>query len=290
MKKFLSLALALTLCASLAACSSSGNTSGSSSGSDNTSGSGSGSSSQTQTSDMQYVKDKGTLVVGITYFAPMDYKEEGSDEWIGFDANMAKAFAESLGVNVEFQEITWDYKVEELNSKAIDCVWNGMTLSDDVMAAMGTSVPYCTNYQTLIYPADKAADFEGLTSLEGLNIAVESGSAGEDAALALGATTVPVQAQSNALMEVSAGTSDAAVIDVLMAAEMTGEGTSYADLVYSLNLNDAQGLESEEYGVGFRQGSDLVDAFNTFWAEKVADGTVLETATTYGLQDAVILE
>ncbi len=290
MKKFLSLALALTLCASLAACSSGGNTSGSSSGSDNTSGSGSGSSSQTQTSDMQYVKDKGTLVVGITYFAPMDYKEEGSDEWIGFDADMAKAFAESLGVNVEFQEITWDYKVEELNSKAIDCVWNGMTLSDDVMAAMGTSVPYCTNYQTLIYPADKATDFEGLTSLEGLNIAVESGSAGEDAALALGATTVPVQAQSNALMEVSAGTSDAAVIDVLMAAEMTGEGTSYADLVYSLNLNDAQGLESEEYGVGFRQGSDLVDAFNTFWAEKVADGTVLETATTYGLQDAVILE
>ena len=292
MKKFLSLALALalTLCTSLAACSSGGNTSGSSSGSDNTSGSGSGSSSQTQTSDMQYVKDKGTLVVGITYFAPMDYKEEGNDEWIGFDADMAKAFAESLGVNVEFQEITWDYKVEELNSKAIDCVWNGMTLSDDVMAAMGTSVPYCTNYQTLIYPADKAADFEGLTSLEGLNIAVESGSAGEDAALALGATTVPVQAQSNALMEVSAGTSDAAVIDVLMAAEMTGEGTSYADLVYSLNLNDAQGLESEEYGVGFRQGSDLVDAFNTFWAEKVADGTVLETATTYGLQDAVILE
>ena len=292
MKKFLSLALALalTLCTSLAACSSGGNTSGSSSGSDNTSGSGSGSSSQTQTSDMQYVKDKGTLVVGITYFAPMDYKEEGNDEWIGFDADMAKAFAESLGVNVEFQEITWDYKVEELNSKAIDCVWNGMTLSDDVMAAMGTSVPYCTNYQTLIYPADKAADFEGLTSLEGLNIAVESGSAGEDAAVALGATTVPVQAQSNALMEVAAGTSDAAVIDVLMAAEMTGEGTSYADLVYSLNLNDAQGLESEEYGVGFRQGSDLVDAFNTFWAEKVADGTVLETATTYGLQDAVILE
>ena len=241
-------------------------------------------------SDLAYVQDKGTLVVGITYFAPMDYKAEGSDEWIGFDADMAKAFAESLGVSVEFQEITWDYKVEELNSKAIDCVWNGMTLGEDVLAAMGTSVPYCTNYQTLIYLADRAADFEGLTSLEGLNIAVESGSAGEDAAEALGATTVPVQAQANALMEVSAGTSDAAVIDVLMAAEMTGEGTSYADLAYSLNLNDTQGLPSEEYGVGFRQGSDLVDAFNTFWAEKVADGTVLETATTYGLQDAVILE
>lgn len=105
----------------------------------------------------------------------MDYKEAGSDEWIGFDADMAKAFAESLGVNVEFQEITWDYKVQELDSKTIDCVWNGMTINDEVTAAMGVSEPYCTNYQTLVYPADRAADFEGLTSLEGLSIAVESG-------------------------------------------------------------------------------------------------------------------
>ncbi len=289
LKTILALVLALAMTASLAACG----------GSDTTEEPADDTAGQTteepadntgSESDLAYVQDKGTLVVGITYFAPLDYKEEGSDEWIGFDADMAKAFAESLGVNVEFQEITWDYKVEELNSRAIDCVWNGMTLSEDVLAAMGTSTPYCNNYQTLVYPADKAADFEGLTSLEGLNIAVESGSAGEDAAEALGATTVPVQAQANALMEVSAGTSDAAVIDVLMAAEMTGEGTSYADLAYSLNLNDTQGLPSEEYGVGFRQGSDLVDAFNSFWAEKVADGTVLETATTYGLQDAVILE
>ena len=241
-------------------------------------------------SDLTYVQDKGTLVVGITYFEPMDYKAEGSDEWIGFDADMAKAFAESLGVTAEFIEITWDYKVEELESNNIDCVWNGMTLTDEVTSAMATSTPYCTNYQVLVYPADRAAEFEGLTSLEGLTVAVESGSAGEDAAEALGATTVPVQSQANTLMEVSAGTSDAAVIDVLMAAAMTGEGTSYDSLTYSLNLNDAQGLESEQYGVGFRKGSDLVDAFNTFWAEEVASGAALEIATTYGLQDAVILE
>ena len=241
-------------------------------------------------SDLSYVRDKGTLVVGITYFEPMDYKAEGSDEWIGFDADMAKAFAESLGVKAEFVEITWDYKVEELKSRNIDCVWNGMTLTDEVTAAMGTSTPYCTNYQVLVYDSAKAADFEGLTSLEGLNVAVESGSAGEAAATALGATTVPVQSQANTLMEVVSGTSDAAVIDVLMAAAMTGEGTSYEGLSYSLNLNEAQGLDSEAYGVGFRQGSDLVDAFNTFWAEEVASGAALEIATTYGLQDAVILE
>ena len=287
-EKLLALALAGAMGLTLAACS--GGTASQPSTNPGTQPSDAQESAAPAESDLAYVQGKGTLVVGITYFAPMDYKEEGSDEWIGFDADIAKAFAESLGVDVEFQEITWDYKVEELNSRAIDCVWNGMTLTDDVLAAMGTSNPYCTNYQTLVYPADRAAEFEGLTSLEGLNIAVESGSAGEDAAEALGATTVPVQAQSNALMEVSAGTSDAAVIDVLMAAEMTGEGTSYSDLVYSLNLNEAQDLPSEEYGVGFRQGSDLVDAFNTFWAEKVADGTVSDTATTYGLQDAVILD
>ena len=285
MKKFLALLLSGLMVLSLAAC-------GGETATEDTSTEGTENTENTDTaeSDLAYVQDKGTLVVGITYFEPMDYKAEGSDEWIGFDADMAKAFAESLGVDVEFQEITWDYKVEELDSKAIDCVWNGMTLGEDVMAAMGTSVPYCTNAQVLVVPADKAADFEGLTSLEGLNVAVESGSAGEDAAIALGATTVPVQSQANTLMEVSAGTSDAAVIDLLMAGAMIGEGTSYEDLTFTLNLNDAQGLPSEEYGVGFRIGSDLVEAFNAFWAEKVADGTVLEIATQYGLQDAVILD
>ncbi|HIY61344.1 MAG TPA: transporter substrate-binding domain-containing protein [Candidatus Eisenbergiella pullistercoris] len=238
---------------------------------------------------MAAIQEKGTLVVGITNFEPMDY-QNADGEWIGFDADLAKQFAEYLGVSVEFSEITWDYKVMELEAGNIDCVWNGMTLTDEVTSSMATSTPYCTNYQVLVYPAASAAEFEGLTSLEGLNVAVESGSAGEDAAEALGAATVPVQAQANTLMEVAAGTSDAAVIDVLMAAAMTGEGTSYADLSYSVNLNEAQGLDSEQYGVGFRQGSDLADSFNSFWAEKVADGTVEEIANTYGLQDAVILE
>ena len=291
MKKLLALMLALVMVFALAACGDSGTTT--TPGAEPTGGttesaapSDNGGNAE---SDMAYVQDKGTLIVGITNFEPMDY-QDANGEWIGFDADLAKAFGESLGVEVQFQEITWDYKVEELNSRQIDVVWNGMTITDEVTSTMSIGTPYCTNYQVLVYPAASAADFENLTSLEGLNVAVESGSAGEDAALALGATTVPVQSQANTLMEVQAGTSDCAVIDVLMAAAMTGEGTSYADLAYSLNLNDAQSLESEQYGVGFRQGSDLVDEFNTFWAEKVADGTVLEVATTYGLQDAVILD
>ena len=291
MKKLLALMLALVMVFALAACGDSGTTTtpGAEPAGGTTESAAPSDNGGDAESDMAYVQDKGTLIVGITNFEPMDY-QDANGEWIGFDADLAKAFGESLGVEVQFQEITWDYKVEELNSRQIDVVWNGMTITDEVTSTMSIGTPYCTNYQVLVYPAASAADFENLTSLEGLNVAVESGSAGEDAALALGATTVPVQSQANTLMEVQAGTSDCAVIDVLMAAAMTGEGTSYADLAYSLNLNDAQSLESEQYGVGFRQGSDLVDEFNTFWAEKVADGTVLEVATTYGLQDAVILD
>ena len=98
-------------------------------------GCGSGSGSGGSDSDMEYVKDKGTLIVGITNFEPMDYQDENG-EWIGFDADMARAFGESLGVDVEFVEIDWDNKIMELDSNTIDCVWNGMTLTEDVTNAM----------------------------------------------------------------------------------------------------------------------------------------------------------
>ena len=295
-KKFWALLLALAMAFSLAACG------GKDGGADQSQDGGTpaaapeeqktgdaGEDQKDSDSDLAYVQGKGTLVVGMTDFAPMDYRDANGN-WIGFDADMATAFAESLGVKVEFQEITWDYKVMELNAKSIDCVWNGMTLNDEVKAAMDTGNAYCLNAQVLVVPSSKAADFENLTSLEGLNVAVESGSAGEDAAEALGAVTTAVAKQADALMEVSAGTADAAVIDLLMAGAMIGEGTNYENLTYTVNLNTAQGLESEEYGVGFRKGSDLVEAWNSFWAAAIADGSVLETGTTYGVQESLILE
>ena len=287
MKKLWAALLALAMTFSLAAC---GGTSDEDAATDDQPTGEEVSGDTAPESDVAYIQDKGTLVVGITYFAPMDYKEEGSDEWIGFDADMAKAFAESLGVEVEFLEINWDNKALELENKGVDAVWNGMTLTDDVKALMATSDPYCLNGQVVVLSADVADQYQTAESLSGLSFEVENGSAGMEQAEAAGLDYVAMDTQAKALMEVASGTSDAAVIDVLMAAEMTGEGTSYADLIYSLNLNEAQDLPSEEYGVGFRQGSDLVDAFNTFLAEKTADGTVLEVATTYGLQDAVILE
>ncbi len=231
--------------------------------------------------DSKYVKEKGTLVVGITDFEPMDFKDEDGN-WIGFDADMAAAFAEYLGVEVEFVEIEWDNKVLELNSKSIDCVWNGMTLTDEVTSSMACSNAYCNNAQVVIIPAELADQYQTAEDCADLVFAVEAGSAGEAEITALGYECTPVQSQASALMEVAAGTCDAAVIDSLMAAAMVGEGTSYEDLTYTVQLN------SEEYGVGFRSDSDLAEALNEFFLAAYADGTMQEIAETYGVQAALI--
>ena len=280
MKKLASLVLALALCLSLAACGGTGNETANST---NTAGNSQSTSDDGQTaeSDLQYVKDKGTLIVGMTDFAPMDYKDENG-EWIGFDADMAKAFAAELGVEVEFLEINWDNKLMELDTKGIDVIWNGMTINDEVKAGASVSEPYCNNGQVVVLPADKAEDYQTVESLSGLNFAVENGSAGAAQLDELGLNYVAKTTQADALLEVASGASDACVIDLLMAGAMIGEGTSYPELTYTVQLN------SEEYGVAFRTGSDLTEAFNTFWKEAYDAGTVMETATTYGVQESVI--
>mgnify|MGYP000095104066 FL=1 len=239
-------------------------------------------------SDLEYVKSQGKLVVGITDFAPMDYKEDGSDEWIGFDADMAKAFAESIGVEAEFLEINWNNKVMELDGKGVDAVWNGMTLTDEVKTSMNCSNPYATNAQVVVVPSDKADTAKDLDGVKELSFAVEAGSAGAAAADALGLTATEVQSQADALMEVAAGTSDACVIDLLMAGAMIGEGTSYPNLVYTLDLNEANGDEPENYVVGFRKDSDLTAAFNDFYKSAYEDGTVEKLAEKYGVQEAIV--
>ena len=230
-------------------------------------------------SDMEYVLEKGTLVVGITNFEPMDYMDENG-EWIGFDADLANAFAESLGITAEFVEIDWDSKILELDSNAIDCVWNGMTLTDEVTSSMECTDPYLMNAQVVVVPSDVAEDYQDVESLSDLSFAVEAG--GEAEVSALGLNYTPVSAQSDALLEVASGTSDAAVIDLLMAAAMVGEGTGYDNLTYTVSLN------SEEYGVGFRQGSDLAAVLNDFFTQCYENGTMQTTAEKYGVQAALL--
>ena len=258
MKKIICLVLALTMCVCLFACGK-----------------------KDSGSDLAYIKDKGTLVVGITDFAPMDYKDD-SGQWIGFDADMAKAFAKELGVEVQFIEIDWDNKILELDNKSIDCVWNGMTLRPEVTNAMDCSKPYCNNAQVVVVNAAVADQYQAKEDLAGLVFAVEAGSAGEDAVKELGNEYTAVLTQADALMNVAAGTADACIIDLLMAGAMIGEGTSYPELTYTVSLT------SEEYGVGFRKGSDVVAKFDEFYAKAFKDGKVEEIAKLYGVQESII--
>ena len=229
-------------------------------------------------SDLAYVKKNGKIVVGITDYAPMDYKDENG-EWTGFDAEFARLFAKELGVECEFFVIpNWGTKFMELETKQIDAIWNGMTITEEAELNSSVSNPYVINAQVVVMKADVLPNYGSPESLSGLTVAVESGSAGETCANELtDVTVVPLQNQEAALMEVAAGTSDACVIDITMANAMTGEGTNYADLAYNLNLSE------ELYGVSFRKDSDLTAKFNDFMAKLMADGTLDALADKYNL-------
>ena len=281
MKKFFALLLALCMIFALAACGEPASEPSEAPASEAPASEAPASEEPAAESDMAYVQEKGSLIVGITEFEPMDYQNEAG-EWIGFDADLARAFADSLGVEAVFQVIEWDNKVMELDGKTIDVVWNGMTLTDEVLSAMECSNPYFDNAQVVIVPADKAADYQTVESVQDLAFSVEIGSAAKEQADAYGFNYTEAADQATALLEVSSGTADAAIIDYLMSVAMTGEGTSYADLTSTVSLN------TEQYGVGFRKGSDLAAALNDFFAEKYADGTMQSIADKYGIADKLV--
>ena len=228
--------------------------------------------------DSDYVKKNGKLIVGITDYEPMDYKDENG-EWTGFDAEFARLFAKELGVEAEFFIIAdWNKKVFELDSKNIDCIWNGMTINEELLSTTNCSDPYVVNAQVVVMKADAVDSYTDVESLKGLTVAVESGSTGEEAAMAAGITDlVATPDMAKALLEVKAGTADACVIDITMAKAMTGEGTDYAELAIGISLT------SEEYGVGFRKDSDLTAMFNEFMDKLIANGTLPALAQKYNL-------
>ena len=285
-RKLTALALALGLTLSLAACGG-----GTASTADTPAGSSESPAAENtaaQTSetpaaesDVAYIQDKGTLVVGITEFAPMDYQDENG-EWIGFDADMARKVAEALGVEVEFSVIDWNNKLMELEGRTVDCLWNGMTITDEITGGASATNPYATNAQVVVLKSDIAGDYQTVESLAELNFAVEAGSAGEAAAQEAGLTCVSVSDQATALMEVNSGTSDACIVDLLMAGAMIGEGTSYPDLTYTVRLTE------EDYGVGCRKGSDLTDFINEQLKVLYDDGTIAELAEQYGISDNIV--
>ena len=272
MKKLISTVLALGMTASLAACGSSASTAASTAESTVESTAAAGDS------DLDYIKSKGKMTIGYTVYEPMNYTDADGN-FTGFDTELATAVCEKLGVEPEFVEINWDTKIVELDAKSIDCIWNGMTLTDDIQANTACTKAYAKNAQVVVMKAD--ADYSSTADLVGKTVVAEAGSAGEsaindDESLAQ-AEYVSKSVQTDCLMEVAAGTADAAVLDLTLASAMIGDGTDYANLAIKDELN------AEEYGVAFRKGSDAAAAVDTAFDELKADGIMQALAEKYEL-------
>ena len=275
MKKLISMALAAGMAVSLAACG------GAASSAPAVDSAASGAASTTEAaadSDLAYIQGKGKMTIGYTVYEPMNYTDaEGN--FTGFDTELATAVCEKLGVEPDFVEINWDTKIVELDAKSIDCIWNGMTLTDEIMANTACTKAYAKNAQVVVMKAD--ADYTSTADLVGKTVVAEAGSAGESAIQDDGSLSqadyISKSVQTDCLMEVAAGTADAAVLDLTLATAMIGDGTDYANLTIKDELN------AEEYGVAFRKGSDAAAAVDAAFDELKSDGTMQKLADKYSL-------
>ena len=293
MRKFITAALVGIMCVgTLAGCSSSTSTTTTTSNEAATT-----EAAATGDSDWAYVQDKGSLKIGMTLFAPMNYYDD-NNEFVGFDTELATAVCEKLGVDVEFEEINWDSKEIELNSKNIDCIWNGMCITEERKENMSVSDPYLYNTQAMVMKADREEEI--MADVSGLTLTAEQGSTGEgkidgsiedDDTVEVSANEyfascnyVASDSMAKALLEVKSGTADIALVDSVCALAMVGPDTDYADLVVNMDNQFGQ----QEYGIAFRKGSDVTAMVNDAIAELYADGTVATIAEKYGLTDALV--
>ena len=274
MKKLLALLLTLTFVFTLCACNDTN---------DDTVGDG---TDKVEASDKDYIVGKGEMIIGITYFEPMNYMDD-NNELAGFETEFAKAVCAELGITAKFQEINWTAKETELAAKNIDCIWNGMTATPEREDAMSISQHYMKNKQVLVMKADKAADF---TSVDGLTIVAEKESAGESVATSdeffANANYIAVDTQAKALTEVKSGTADGCVVDFVCSIGMIGEGTDYENLV----VVDTETFNEEEYGIAFRKGSDMTDEVNKAIDKLITSGKLKEIAEKYKLEDQIIVK
>lgn len=275
MKKLISMALAAGMAVSLAACG------GAASSAPAADSAASGAASTTEAaadSDLAYIQGKGKMTIGYTVYEPMNYTDADGN-FTGFDTELATAVCEKLGVEPDFVEINWDTKIVELDAKSIDCIWNGMTLTDEIMANTACTKAYAKNAQVVVMKAD--ADYTSTADLVGKTVVAEAGSAGESAIQDDGSLSqadyISKSVQTDCLMEVAAGTADASVLDLTLATAMIGDGTDYANLTIKDELN------AEEYGVAFRKGSDAAAAVDAAFDELKSDGTMQKLADKYSL-------
>ena len=228
------------------------------------------------------------LVCGVTIFEKMNEKDANGN-WTGFESEFAMAVGEIIGMKVEFQEIDWEQKYNELNAGAIDCIWNGFTANSSDNGVKRSdlvdfSYGYMLNQQCIVVKTDRLAEFTSEASLAGKEACVEGGSAG--AAYAADVTDADkiftATSQIKAFPELKSGAVDFVVVDIVLAQNICGKG-DYADL----SIVEAIELDSEIYAIGFKKGSDLTAKVNDAIKQLEANGTLAALAEKYGFENVV---
>ena len=277
LKRIAALALAAALALSLTACGKTGGEGGNSAAPGST---------PAAKDDWTTIEKSGKLKIGFTYFEPMNYMDDNG-EFVGFETEFATAVCEKLGLTPEFVEINWDAKTMELESQKIDCIWNGMTITPALSAALAISDPYIKNYQVVVIRSADADKFKSTADLAAGTVEAEAGSAGEGAVQddenLVKATYQPVTKQTDALLEVKTGKADAAVMDFVLANALVGKA-DYSDLMVIPDLQ----LSVEEYGIGFRKDSGAAAKVNEAMVALIEDGTLGKLAEKYDLSELLL--
>ena len=235
---------------------------------------------ETYAKDSAYIADKRTLIVGVSDYKPLDWQEGG--EWTGFDADLARLFAKKIGVQAVFKEIDWSQKIGLLENGTIDCIWNGMTRTQELERQLSCSRPYLTNQQIILLPKANVDLYAHESECTNLLFAVEAASTGEQLLKAANIRYVSLTSQKEAVQAVREGRTDGAIIDSIMAvsliADAMQEAASPVEVGWKLALN------YEQMSIALRKGSDLLPALDSFLQQSEVDGTINALKKKYGME------
>lgn len=269
--------LKMAVCASMAAMMLFGSCG--SSDKDNSSSKAEANSEASSAADTSFdkVKESGKLILGLdATFKPMGYTDE-NDEIVGFDIDLAKEVCKRLDIELETYGVNWDTKEIDLNAGTIDCIWNGLSVSDERKKVMLMSDPYMEN--EMVFAVNEDSDIKTLEDLKGKKVAVQNGSTAQEilaaSDIAADITTTELGTNVEALTNLEMNMCDAVFLDSVVAK-------------YEINTSKKafrildEGLEPEQYAIGFRLGDQqLCDKIYGTLEEMKADGTVAEIATKW---------
>ena len=248
----------------------------------------SNSKSSSNDDSLQYVMDKGELIVGLDdSFPPMGYRDK-DNKIVGFDVDLAKETCKRMGIKVKFQPVSWESKEQELSSKNIDCIWNGFGITPEREKVLTFTEPYMSNPQIFVVLADSGIKTEA--DLKGKVVAAQSGSTAyatidKDTKLKDSFKEfIGVEDNVKALMDLEVGGSDAVAMDTVVARYYMAKDPGKYSIIEDTTILD------EVMGVGFRKGDNaLCKKVEDTLKEMQKDGTLAKISKKWFGEDLTII-